>query len=311
MHSWKRKREENALNQHRGDATICDTCLSHVVGSSHTAVFYSIMSVTSIGEQFEALLGPSLVSSAGQQVQTKLALSNQSVIGLYFSASWCPPCKQFTPILSEKYRTSYRGKGMEVVFVSSDRDERSFKEYHGHMPWLALPFDAFDIRQSLSSKFGVRGIPMLVVLDGQKPGMSVITTNGRDEVMNDTNGSRFFGVSVTASFPGHGTSLSGSSGQGPVPSANTEAAAGSVHIDRSKPVTTIQIRFPDGKRVNQEFNSAASCKEVVSFVSKSLGSLGGKRIKLTAGFPLAEITDLDNTVMAAGIANSAVTVQLV
>lgn len=266
------------------------------------------MSVTNMGEEFASLLGPVLVNPTGQEVQTKVALSNKSVIGLYFSASWCPPCRQFTPMLSEKYRTSYRGKGMEVVFVSSDRDERSFKEYHGHMPWLALPFDAFSLRQSLSGRFGVRGIPMLVILDAQKPGMTVITPNGREEVMQDSTGQKFFGVTVAQQFPGSGSTLGG--GSSGVSAAHTDAASSSVHIDRSKPVTAIQIRFPDGKKVNQEFNSSAKCSEVLSFVSKSLGSTGGKRIKLMAGFPLTELADLDNTVMAAGIANAAVTVQL-
>ena len=264
------------------------------------------MSVTPIGEAFASLLGPSLVTSTGASVQTKVALSNKSVIGLYFSAHWCPPCRGFTPVLSEKYRTAYRAKGMEIIFVSSDRDEHSFKEYHGSMPWLALPFNERQLKESLSKKYGVSGIPMLVILDGQKLAASVITTNGRDEVMNDSSGSKFFGVSGTG-FLGQGQTLGGVSSGG---SGAVVDASSSVHIDRSKPITSIQVRFPDGKKISQEFNSSAKCGEVLSFVSKSLGSTGGKKIKLIAGFPPVEIPDLDVTVMAAGIANSQVTVQL-
>jgi hypothetical protein len=199
---------------------------------------------------------------------------------------------------------------MEVVFVSSDRDEKSFKEYHSHMPWLAVPFDAFHIRQQLSARFGVRGIPMLVVLDAQKPGMTVITSDGRQDVMSDQSGARFFGVTIAPKFPGQGQTVGGTS-HAATDTTHVEVASSLVNIDRSKPVTSVQIRFPDGKRVNQEFNSSAKCTEVLSFVSKSLGSTGGKRIKLTAGFPLLEIEDLSVTVTAAGIANAAVTVQLV
>jgi thiol-disulfide isomerase/thioredoxin len=267
------------------------------------------MSVTPIGEQFEALVGPNLVGPSGEQVRTKVALSNKTVVGLYFSASWCPPCRAFTPVLSEKYRTSYRAKGMEVIFVSSDRDERSMKEYHSHMPWLAVPFEAFHIRQELGGKFGVRGIPMLVVLDAQKPGMTVITSDGRQDVMTDQNGSRFFGVTVAPKFPGVAQTTGASVLA--TDATHVDVAASLVPIDRTKPVTSIQIRFPDGKRVNQEFNSSAKCTEVLSFVSKSLGSTGGKRIKLTAGFPPSEIEDLAVTVTSAGIANAAVTVKLV
>ena len=28
---------------------------------------------------------------------------NNELIGIYFSAHWCPPCRQFTPILSNFY----------------------------------------------------------------------------------------------------------------------------------------------------------------------------------------------------------------
>jgi nucleoredoxin len=57
------------------------------------------------------------------------------------------------------------GSALEIVFVSSDQDDSAFQEYYGEMPWTALPFDNRDAKQSLAEKFGVRGIPMFVVLD--------------------------------------------------------------------------------------------------------------------------------------------------
>lgn len=272
---------------------------------------FHIMSFTAIGQEFESLLGATLIGPAGERLKTREALSNKTAVGLYFSASWCPPCRAFTPQLSEKYRTSYRGKGMEIVFVSSDRDEPSFKEYHSHMPWLALPFDAFQVRQSLASRFSVRGIPMLVVLDAQKPGMSVITSDGRQDVMTDQSGSRYFGIQVAPKFPGQGHTVGGTGGAPTTSTSHVDVASGLVNIDRTKPVTSIQIRFPDGKRVSQDFNSSSKCTEVLSFASNVLGSVGGKRIKLAAGFPPIEIEDLGMTVTAAGIANAAVTIQIV
>lgn len=62
--------------------------------------------------------------------------------GLYFSAHWCPPCRAFTPMLGEFYNNlKAAGKSLEIVFVSSDRDEAQWKEYYHSMPWLALPFE--------------------------------------------------------------------------------------------------------------------------------------------------------------------------
>jgi len=34
---------------------------------------------------------------------TKTVVQGQTVIGLYFSADWCPPCRHFTPLLTNLY----------------------------------------------------------------------------------------------------------------------------------------------------------------------------------------------------------------
>jgi nucleoredoxin len=73
------------------------------------------------------------------------------VIGLYFSAHWCPPCRGFTPKLAEWYTNLTDGplKGkLEIVFISSDRDQAAFEEYFESMPWLALPFELRDAKVS-------------------------------------------------------------------------------------------------------------------------------------------------------------------
>jgi len=53
---------------------------------------------------------------------------------LYFSAHWCPPCRKFTPVLSEAYtKLKAERDDFELVFVSSDRDQEGFDEYFGEM----------------------------------------------------------------------------------------------------------------------------------------------------------------------------------
>lgn len=47
----------------------------------------------------------------------------------------CPPCKAFTPILADFYNANK--DNMEIVFLSSDRDEESFSGYFAKMPWLS------------------------------------------------------------------------------------------------------------------------------------------------------------------------------
>merc|ERR1711985_14269 len=81
-----------------------------------------------------------------------------------------------------------KSKGLEVVFVSSDRDEDQFKDYFKEMPWLALDFEDRKRKAQLSSMFGVRGIPALIIVD--KDG-SVITTEGRAALSSDPQGAKF------------------------------------------------------------------------------------------------------------------------
>ena len=80
------------------------------------------------------------------------------------------------------------GKGFEVVFVSSDKDQQAFNEYFGQMPWLALPFADRDRKNLVSQRFSVSGIPTLILLKGDG---SVLSTNGRGVVQSDTEGSQF------------------------------------------------------------------------------------------------------------------------
>jgi nucleoredoxin len=127
-------------------------------------------------QQVLASLGPELVAKAGGKP-----------IGLYFSAHWCPPCRGFTPQLAEWYKAGLREK-MEIIFVSSDRDQKSFDEYFKEMPWLALQYESRDAKQALSEIFGVSGIPSFVVLH---PDGTTITTDGRSQVASDPTGAQF------------------------------------------------------------------------------------------------------------------------
>jgi len=137
------------------------------------------------------LLGDTLCKGDGSEtVKTADALGDKKAVALYFSAHWCPPCRGFTPVLAKSYTEHYQKLGMEIVFVSSDRDEESFKSYFGgEHPWLALPYSARDLKAKLSKKYKVQGIPSLVVLDGATG--ATITTDGREAVSEDPTGKDF------------------------------------------------------------------------------------------------------------------------
>ncbi|KAL9184428.1 hypothetical protein ACHAXT_002514 [Thalassiosira profunda] len=124
-------------------------------------------------DHFIGLLGNQLLvkdaaSATPSLVDTSSALANTRLVALYFSAHWCGPCRAFTPMLIEMYhhlKEAFPTHGLEIVFVSGDRDDGQFQQYYGTMPFAALPFSNRAGAQQVKSVFGVRGIPSLVVLD--------------------------------------------------------------------------------------------------------------------------------------------------
>ncbi|XP_042502957.1 probable nucleoredoxin 1 [Macadamia integrifolia] len=122
-----------------------------------------------------------LIRNNGDQVKCE-NLSGKN-IGLYFSASWCGPCRRFTPNLVDVYNELCTQGDLEIIFVSADKDENSFNEYFSKMPWLAIPFSDSETRDQLNKLFIVRGIPNLVILDGNgevvsKSGVQIISDYG-------------------------------------------------------------------------------------------------------------------------------------
>ncbi|MFZ9931828.1 MAG: thioredoxin-like domain-containing protein [Chthoniobacterales bacterium] len=132
----------------------------------------------------EELLGTEMIDANGDKVETS-SLAGK-VIGLYFSAEWCGPCKMFTPELV-KFRDRNDEK-FEVVFVSSDRSAEDQQEYMKDydMEWPAIPHDS-PLREQLGGKYGIRGIPSLVIVDDQG---NLITKDGRSELSGSDSDAR-------------------------------------------------------------------------------------------------------------------------
>jgi len=126
----------------------------------------------------EGLLGPKLMHGNSEVETSSL---QGGFVAIYFSAHWCPPCKAYTPELKKVYeKAKKKGRAFDVVFVSSDRDQASFNEYFGSMPWHAVPYSDRMRQQVLSTAFNVRGIPSLVLLDGAG---KVIDANARSKAV--------------------------------------------------------------------------------------------------------------------------------
>lgn len=148
--------------------------------------------------------GTKLQTSLSTYADTPTALAGPSVVGVYVSASWCAPCRAFTPKLKRMYaeaREAISGseKGLEIVFVSLDKNEDEFKRsvfgqgfstlfhacaqqaptpqhthsrtrtsacrYFGKMPWSAVPYLRNSRRKKSAKLVPGQGIPKLCFFD--------------------------------------------------------------------------------------------------------------------------------------------------
>lgn len=108
-----------------------------------------------------------LISSvSSKESEVPLSSLEGKIVGLYFSALWCGPCKQYTPKLVAKYKELLAaGHQLEIIFVSSDTDEESALKYFEQMPWTMVPFVDRETEARLKESFNVNSIPTLVLLD--------------------------------------------------------------------------------------------------------------------------------------------------
>jgi nucleoredoxin len=95
------------------------------------------------------------------------ALRGKKYLAVYFSASWCGPCREFTPQLVDWYKRQAQHDKFEVILVSRDNSKEEMIEYmkQDGMPWPALTFAKANQRNSPLEKYKGDAIPCLVVVD--------------------------------------------------------------------------------------------------------------------------------------------------
>ncbi|KAL5482187.1 hypothetical protein EMCRGX_G022482 [Ephydatia muelleri] len=126
------------------------------------------------------LADATFVDSTGGVVPPSKVASNQ-LIGLYFSASWCPPCQKFLPklIMFYKYMKEL-GNPFEIVYVSSDHTEEDMQKYmqEKEVPWVAVKFN-HPAAERLRRQFGIEAVPAfpIVTLAGEQ-----VETNAKKDV---------------------------------------------------------------------------------------------------------------------------------
>ncbi|CAG9314092.1 unnamed protein product [Blepharisma stoltei] len=129
----------------------------------------------------QSVIGDTFISRDGEITYSDV--EKNQVVCLFFTAYWCPPCRTFTPVLVEFYNdVNYPDKRLEIIQISSDKDEQMFMDSFNQVPWIAIPYgDSRNI--SLRKRFKVQGVPILMLLnkDGtlaQGTGRADVQTEG-------------------------------------------------------------------------------------------------------------------------------------
>lgn len=127
------------------------------------------------------LFGSVLLKVDGSQAGLE-ALQEKALIGIFFSAGWCPACGAFTPqLLATYHELKESNKSFEVILVSFDDDAEGMLAYMRQhaMPWLAVPHGSAKAT-ALTQRYDVRLIPTLIVID--RAGKT-ISMNGRGDIV--------------------------------------------------------------------------------------------------------------------------------
>ena len=119
-------------------------------------------------------------------------LAGVKFYGIYFSASWCPPCREFTPGLVDAYgkiRELY--PEFELVLVNRDRTPQDMEAYmrDDRMQFPAIGWDSIQFASEIN-RYAGEGIPDLVLVDESGRVLSDSFRNGGyvgpDTVLDDT-----------------------------------------------------------------------------------------------------------------------------
>lgn len=119
----------------------------------------------------EKVIGVNFLTSDGQTPTTiDKIIKDADLVGIYWSAHWCKPCREFTPKLVTFVEMLEEDDiKFPIIFASGDKSKPEFEKYFSSFAgpqWSAFP--PLDKRiTALKKKYGAKGIPWLVILDKQ------------------------------------------------------------------------------------------------------------------------------------------------
>lgn len=121
---------------------------------------------SSPGRYTEELKGKLVSATNGTPIATDAA-AEPRFYAFYRGASWCGPCRQFSPSLVKFYqRVKPAHPEFEIILVSDDKNPADMYKYakEESFPWPAVPAAHYPELRTINPLFG-KTIPQLVVTD--------------------------------------------------------------------------------------------------------------------------------------------------
>ena len=150
--------DERSLNRIEKIINFIDTLTKPETPSPRQATQHSYLGETAL--TWEKAFPDGLIKAGEKANKAKkdtVKTLKGKFVAVYNSASWCGPCRMFTPELVKFYKKNQ--KQIEIVFKSADKSEEAMIAYakKNKMKWLAIPFGKRCTTKSAN------GIPHFVV----------------------------------------------------------------------------------------------------------------------------------------------------
>ncbi len=125
-----------------------------------------LISNAAFSEPFQAGDTPfDLVGKTSDGTEIRVSDFKGKVVIVSFWASWCGPCKKELPILSG-IQKSAGPQNLQVISINIDEDRRLFKKLEKALQ-LGDIILVSDAKKRVGKKYGVEGIPHMVIVNAE------------------------------------------------------------------------------------------------------------------------------------------------